>query len=343
MALSNAFSVTIAQSALQAAAAALSNGSSASFAAGIQTAFDQADLAWQTNFHHDPARSIVHLMGKPANADTSWKHEYFNMATSTWTVVSPGQWNNSGHIYGNFAIDWATGDLYITRSSAGSDAPRRARRFVAANGLTNASWSNTMPPSTDVTSGAIEAHANGVVHHPNLYGTGEGALLWPNQTWVWAIRTGPTNTGAVQQLSTAYMGDYGGPGCYSPALNAAFVGGSGGVLIRVTPNATPGGTPVVTSMGNPPITLGGFSHQGGGTFGSLHVHPNNANKLMILGTTGQQCYESTNGSSWTTLASHPFTQTPRVICSLRGGLGCFWSIGRTDAGANFSTLWKPAP
>lgn len=326
----------------QRTAALASNDSNLNFTEGLQSAFSEADLAWQTTFHHDDVNGLVHLMGKPANSESAWAHEFYNVATSSWTVISQTMWNNYGHIYGNFAMDYATGDLYQSRSTgtgAGTvDNPLRVRHFIRANGLALSSW-GVIPTDRDYEAsiGGAEAHANGVAYHPNLYGTGDGGLLMGNQTWIYSIRK---STNVVQKLSTPYMGDKEGAGCYWPAQNAAFIGGSGGVLMRVTPNATAGGTPVVTSMGTPPIDTAGHSHLSGSGFGSLHVHPGNPNKLLILETAGQRVYESTNGSTWTQVGNHPFNRVPRVVCSLRGNLGCFWAIGR-DGSGNFSHLWRP--
>lgn len=346
MALSNPFSVTIAASQLQSAAAALASGASAAFTPGIQTAFDQADLAWQTAFYHDDTNGLIHLMGKPANAATSWKHQYFNVATSTWTVVSAGQWNNDGHIYGNFTMDFVTGDVFQQRSSAGSDNPRRLRWWKYANRASGAAAWTVAPATQDIYSGAMETHANGVCYHPNLYGPGDGGTIWNEQNWLYYWRK---STDAPTRITSGYAGygDKQGANVYWPFHDAAFVGGSiGRPLARITPNPTVGGTPILTTMNTPPIETAGNSHLGGGGFGSLHVHPVTPSKLLLLETAGSRAWTGTMSGAtitWTQIANHPFAQVPRVICSLRGGLGCIWAIGRTDAGVNFSTLWKPAP
>ena len=49
------------------ACSTLAVGSSVAFSGGAQSAFSEADLAWQTAFYHDDAHGFVHLMGKPAN------------------------------------------------------------------------------------------------------------------------------------------------------------------------------------------------------------------------------------------------------------------------------------
>ncbi|GEM_PF-5350210 len=324
--------------ALANACAALAAGQSATFSAGNQSAFVQDDLEWQTAFYHDDIHGLIHLMGKPANDAVAWKHQYYTTATGVWTAPAgeQGMWNNDGHIYGNFTMDFGTGDVFQTRSSAGSDYPRRARWWQ----YSTRSWV-VAPVNQDIYSGAMEDHANGVCFHPNLYGPGDGGIAWNEQG---GINFWRKSTDATQRVSYSYgtYGDKQGANCYWAAGNCAFVGGNiGAALLRVTPNATAGGTPVLTNMGVPPIETAGNSRLQGGGFGSLHVHPGNPNVLLILETAGPRVFSSTNGSSWTQIANHPFTRMPRVVCALRGGLGTFWAVG--NDGSNFSQLWKPAP
>lgn len=334
------FVVTSAAPTLEAVCASLAIGANTTFTQGLQSAFTEADIAWQTAMYHDDIHGLIHMMGKPANAPTAWKHQYFDVATNTWIVVSSGQWNNDGHIYGNFTMDFATGDLFQQRSSAGSDFPRRLRVWRWANRALGAGAWGVWPPNVNVYSGAMEAHGNGVCYHPNLYGPGKGATIWNEQNWLYVIPDETPDSPVRITYSPSY-GDKEGANCYWPAANAAFVGGSiGRPLLRLTPNPTAGGAPILTNMGVPPIRTAGNSHLTGAGFGSLHVHPRDPNKLVILETAGPRVFESTNGSSWTQVGDHPFTRAPRIICSLRGNYGCFWSVGRDGTG-NFSQLWKP--
>ena len=99
------------------ACGSLSAGQSTDFSSAGQSAFNEADLAWQTAFFHDELHGLIHLMGKPANADDQWKHEYYTVATNKWTVVGTSMWDNPGHIYGNFTMDPLTGDVFQQRST----------------------------------------------------------------------------------------------------------------------------------------------------------------------------------------------------------------------------------
>jgi hypothetical protein len=322
-------------STLAQACASLGSNQSVEFPSGANTGFNEAEISWETAFYHDDVNGLCQLMAKPANADRAWSHAYYTLATGTWARGGSGMWDNSGHIYGNFTMDFTTGDVFVSRATQGSDAPRRLRWYKRVQG----NWNSVAPVNQDIYSGAMENHANGIGYHPNLYGPGDGGAIWNEQANVHFWRK---STDGRESVGYAY-GTYGekeGANCYHPGLNAVFVGGSnGGDLMRVTPNSSAGGRPVVTNMGRPPISTGGHSHESGSNFGSLHVHPGNPSKLMIVETAGSRVYTSTNGSTWTQAGNHPFGKTPRVVCSLRGGLGCLWAVGHN--GSAFSTLWKP--
>jgi hypothetical protein len=333
-------------SALATACAALASGANAAFASGQQSSFTENDLSWQTAFYHDDGHGLIHLMGKPANSDTQWKHQYYTVATNTWTVVLTGAWNNPGHIYGNFTMDFVTGDVFQQRGFNGVDNVRRLRRWDYTQRASGAAAWGLAPINQDMFTGNEDNHGNGVCYHPNLYGTNDGGAIWSTQSQIHFWRR---NTDGRQTIGYTY-GAYGekeGANCYWPAQNSCFVGGSAGPdgnnLLRVTPNVSAGGTPVLANMGTPPIRCQGASHLGGSGFGSLHVHPGNPNKMLLIETAGSRVYETSNGSTWTQISNHPFTMVPRVLCSLRGGLGCVWAIGRNSGGTHYSQLWKPAP
>jgi hypothetical protein len=98
-------------------------------------------------------------------------------------------------------------------------------------------------------------------------------------------------------------------------------------------------------MGVPPIPVRGGTHVGGGTFGSIHVHPGNPNKLLLISTVTQAYYTATMSGStltWSGPFTHPFTSTPRVVCSLKAGYNCMMSIRPSPAGViGPFDLWKP--
>lgn len=332
---STANSCVQATGSLAQACASLSAGQSADFAAGKQSMMGDADLAWQTAFYHDDLHGLIHLMGKPANDDTNWRHEYYTVSTGKWTSVGSGMWNNPGHIYDNLTIDWTTGDIFQVRGGADSSGGRDNYRRAAWWKYSTKTWGYT---TTDIYSGAFESHANGAAWHPNLYGPGDGGLIWDTQqrTCFWR-----KSTGAVQSVSHDFFGEYIGVGQYWPALDKAIIGGSGGgQLAIVSPNG--GGTPTVTAVGRPPIETSGNSYLSSTAFGSMHVHPSKPGTMLILERKGShRVFASTDGRSWSQSGTHPFTTDPVVICQLRGGLNTFWGVGCSGS-TQISKLWKPA-
>lgn len=336
----DAASASAANSELARACAALKPGDGADFPTGAQTEFSEADLSWQSNFHHDNKHGLIHLMGKPANANRSWHHQYYTIADNTWTVVVRGMWNNPGHIYGSFTIDHDTGDLFQWRGNMNGRGPTNRR----------ASWWKFETKEwdyipVDIYDGALESHPNGSAWHPNLYGRGDGGLILQsgNRTLFWRKKDN-----AVESLTRSGLryGAASGVGIYWPAKDVAFVGGgSRNGLLKITPNE--GKTPHVKPAGELPIWLAGGSHIYSTNFGSLHVHPGDPGKLLIVETVGDQtrssgarAWVSEDGDDWTRIDNHTFTTVPRVVCSLRGGLGALWAIGKTGS-QNVSMLWKP--
>jgi hypothetical protein len=319
------------------ACAALSSGQSAQFALGAQSVFDEADVAWQTAFYHDERNGFIHLLGKPANNNPAWGHQYFNTSTSTWTVVSTGFANGPGHIYGNTGMDFRNGNLYQT--SGEIIDTRKVHRWRRSN-----AW-DTIPASGGIyNGGSFVNHCNGVAYHPSLYGQNDGGLIVESQfvTCFWRESTDATQFTSHED---SRYGNREGVGLYWPAKDVAILGGAdqqsgAGELLMVSPASSPSGTPVSTSLGRPPILTGGHSYLRGAGFGSLHVHPSDPNKLLLLETASNRAWTATLSGSiltWTKVSNHPFTDQPRVICSLRGGLNCIWAIG-----TNTSILWKPA-
>jgi hypothetical protein len=326
-----------ANAALSQACAALSSGQSATFAKGVQSAYQQEDVEWQSAFYHDDqSNGFIHLLGKPANNDGAWKHQYFNTSTGLWTVVSTAFANGPGHIYGNTALDVGTGNLY--QSCGDISSSLKVHRWRKSGG-----WDN-VPVTHTISGAALNDHSNGLAYNPNLYGPGAGGLVIEQQgaTFFWHEAT---DTVELTGHDTGQYGDREGIGVYWPAKNCCILGGSDimgfvGHQVMVTPNATAGAKPVATDVGVPPIPTGGHSASGGLQFGSLHVHPGNPNKLLLLETNGQRAWTATlSGSTltWTQIGNHPFTDIPHVICSLRAGLNCIWAVGTST-----SVLWKPA-
>ena len=314
----------------------LSTNSWGDFSAGTQSYQDSESLAWQTDFYHDPANERIHLLGKPHYSNTGWTHQYFDLRINAWVPVTSGisSWNQYGHIYGGTAFDEASGDLYQNISLNGADTSRRVHHFRHSS----QSWDSRAPTNSPISTGSLNSTWNGLAWHPNLYGSGDGGLVigQPAAFFFWRKSTDTVDR-ANHPINT-----YGGKeaaAIYWPAKDAVIIGGSGGNLAMVTSNGS--STPTVTKLPPPPVRTAGESSLGSG-FGSIHVHPGNPNKIMIVESVGQRTWTSTNGSTWTRVSDHPFDFTPRVVCSLKAGLGCLWAVGRDTQPKSYSRLWRPA-
>lgn len=332
------------------AANGLAPGEWVDFATGAQTGWTQADWEWQTCGFWDPIHNLVHVMGKPVG-NTAWAHRWYALVSNTWNTGLSGGWNNSGHVYGNSAIDPSTGDLYCVRGgldgAGGSvENPERARWWK----YSLQDWSSLSPTTQDIyPGGALVSMGNGLSYHPNLYGVGVGGWVLSTsfRTCFWR-----KDTDAVADVSHAEdrYGNREGVGCYFPANDSSYVGGAdGNLLLKVTPHATPGSAPVLTEMSSPPISLRGNSDAGAGGFGSLHVHPANSTKLIIVErgnstTSTYRWWTSTDGDTWSLgSGNHPFSFRPYVVISIPE-LGVLWALGENDVPTPtfYSRVWKPA-
>lgn len=321
-----------ASSTLAVACAGLSSNQSVSFT--NQSAMNGAALAWQAAFYHDAVNGRIHLTGKPANADAAWSYQYYNIATDSWVSGGSLGWSHSGHIYGNFTMDYDTGDLYQGVGSyyLGLHRYRLSSGWDVISDMFISGRNNEIP--------------NGGAFHPNLFGAGQPGVVYDNELDhnFWNKTTGVvTHTAHGGQL----YGKKEGEGVYWPAKDAVYVGSgdanspggtAGGYIAKIAPG------PVVTQVANkPPIRWHGGSHLDGSGLGSIHVHPGNPDKLLLLETAGSRAWTTTDMATWTQVGNHPFTVAPRVLCSLRANLGCMWAVGRTDGGGEiqYSALWRP--
>jgi len=329
-----------------------------------QTAETQAPMEWMSHFLHDPIRGIVHMMTKQASAPSNWSYQYYKIATDTWVAPAAEQnmWNNTGHIYGNFAIDYVTGDLFQGRQGMGGGAYDHFKQIAWRKFDSPEPWSYS-PVSGDMYSGSMNDIWNGIVYHPNLYGPGDGGWVADagDPSTADALFFWRKSTDVVTRVQTAGQpwGTYYGDSLYWPYYDVGIFGGSStdggstqGPLALLRPNG--GATPLVTSLGLPPILTTGQSREGGGIFGSLHVHPGNPAKLILIGTTTSAYYTATYNPAnhtltWSgNLGPHPFsidtstTGRARTTCSLLG-FGCMWAQMTDSSNNHTDMLWKPPP
>lgn len=320
---------------LEDAIAALQPGDAADVPDGQQSAFTEADLSWQSAFHHDDLHGLIHLMGKPANTNMAWKHQAYDIGANTWGVISSGQWNNPGHIFGATALDHETGDLLQVRGGAhkGSTADqyRRAGWWQHAAQAWGYTTSDILPVTLP-----MESHSSGAAWHPNLYGAGDGGLVWANPTRTYFWRK---STGVSESVAHGDIGRSPGVGVYWPHLDAVIVGGAFGKPLGMV---VVGGIPVVMLLAVPPISTMARPLTYGEIFGSLHVSPSDPSKMQIIErSAGYRVFETSDGLDWQEVGQHAFqTTSPFAVCSLRGDLGAYWAVGRKGA-AHYSKLWRP--
>jgi hypothetical protein len=346
---SNTITVTItASSGLAAAVAALTAGQSATFAPGTGSGISAVQFDWEARFFVDTLHGVCQVMGKRANASSGWAHSTYNIASNSWTQrVTEGSgsgWgagNGAGHVYDNFTGDPATGDLYCF-AGIGTNA---LQRFNYATQTWGTALSNAFQPGPP--SGIVDP-INGIVWHPNLFGTGDGGVIMCAVTDlpVAGLVYWRKSTGARTQVSTSIdAGNQSGSGLYFAAINKAIMGGQSASSgsgtpsshILVTPNTTAGGTPTNANAGAPPIKTGGDSVSQGYNWGSIHPHPSDPTRVMLLERVNatRRVWQSTNGDTWTLKAyTHPFSVTTGI--SIGEVFGAYWAIS-----SNSSVLWKP--
>lgn len=309
----------------------LSAGAGATYTAGLQSSIESDGLEWQTACWHDTINGLVHLLGKHQSADETWSHNIFTLSSEAWAGAVNLGYEAAGHIYGNTALDTLTGILYqmLAINNPGSvDNIKREALWTPETGL----W--TRGP-VDLNAGAMEDIGNGLAVHPNYFGTGDGALLYMEQARLITRRLS-NNAVAATGFTTQTYGTKEGVGCYWSEEDCCIMGGSAdgagaaaGSLARIDAG---GG---ITDLGAPPMAVAGHSRSAGSPVGSLHVHPGDPTKLMIVGTNNTDVYTSSDGSDWTQVTDHPFTTEPRVVCRVQDAPG-LWAIG-----VNYSHIWRP--
>lgn len=320
---------TQSQSVLEQAISALSLGQSASAGIALETERVIEDYEWQSRFCYDATRNIFHVLFKPANNNTAWYHRIYDVATDTWSNVTLSL-NLSGHIFGNLTIDPATGNLYLI---AGNSAT--LRRYVAATGV----WAIA---SNDIfLNFSSETHKNGVVWHPNLFGSGQGGIIAANAIQAVTWRESDGSIISNIQNGTAFN-DNTGMGFYLAAIDQAVVGDN--LHIRIVPN---GATPNSSRENNLPISTGGYTRIGGPNHGSMHQHPRDPTKVIIIQRRGgRNVYESTDLINWSDAGyDHPFdadaTEQPWIFETIPLSGGAILGLAKNSGGTFSSRVWVP--
>jgi hypothetical protein len=319
------FTFTVSASSVMAGAFGnLSAGQSASFPQGAETVISTLAYAWQSMFHYDPLHGRINLLAKRANAPTEWQHRYYTISSNTWTTVGLAMFNNDGHIYGNSTIDPSTGDVYLTTQGV----LRRWNYSLQA-------WEQLL---TDIFPGSEASHKNGVVFHPNLFGSGQKGVVIQDPSRVACFRHS-TGTVASVSASGTNTGANAGAGVYFAAIDKTITGYVS--QFRVAPG------PVFAQGPSTPIWTRGYSTATADAFGVPLQHPLNPAKLLLIErnsdvSTARRYWSSTDGDNWTFVGTHPFTTTS-VFCSITD-MG-IWALGQSNnpatVGGAYSFIWKP--
>lgn len=283
------------------------------------------DFNWQGHFDYDPVNARVLLWGKQPSGNP-YRLQTYSLSSNTWTSAYSVS-SDIGHIYGNNALDPATGDGYQQRWGN-----NQLLRYDGASGAMS-----FPPPSTTgltLSTSVDAAPQNGLGWHPNLYGSGDGGLVLATQSRLVAWRKS-TNTWATIETHSNHNNLYYGQAAYLPGSDRlVFISQTSQPIRYITPG------PVVTSASNTlPINV-----QAGGSGDRNHLirHPSNTGKLLVLEypASGSDVYESSNGVNWTQISDHPFTvgsgSSNITYCSMYEH-GVVWGL----SGTNMSKLWKP--
>lgn len=327
---SDTFSVSVAsQSALAAAATALSAGESAAFPEGEESTFTTADFAWQSASYHDEIHGLVHIMGKPANNNPAWKHQYYDIVAETWTVVGTSLWDSPGHIYDNLGMDSETGDLYLM---VGNQKRIKKWDYQAF------AWTE-LP--TDIYSGSLNSTQNGLCIHPTLYGVGNKGIVEDDPG---GLNFYDLANDSVEDVphSPERLGANAACAQYLPGIEKVILGNKDGEQALIGGNG--GATPTVEFVGAPPIRAVADGLTAGRSFGTMHLHPSDSTRMLLLERTlngARRVWQTTDGDNWTLKGySHPFPHDNGTIVTL-SQWGTLWFIGYDGSGARTTVLWKP--
>lgn len=343
---------SLGSSALYTAAAALSAGDDAAFSTSLvyfddgATTSEEASWEWQSHGLFDATRGYAHIFGKAASQDSTWSHRYFDVAANVWHDGGTNMWDNIGHIYGNIGLDSSTGDCYIARGGLDGNSVDNYKRLRRWDFATKSWGSNLVPVSQDIYASGLAQMGNGLAYHPDLFGSGDGGLVLDTDFRFCYWRK---STDAIFDTSHASQSQYGaqyGIGIYWADQNCIIVGGAGGKpLAKITPNGT--STPNSTTFATPPISVEGNT-SAASNFGSLHVHPGDPTKLILVEARGSRRWYTCNSSGTftrqdTTYGAHPFNFSGPYVVIPIAGQGAFWCLGfNGTTSTTYSRLWKPS-
>lgn len=272
-------------------------------------AWNEFEISWCSilSFYDANRREIQYMTSPQSNRtsnDFNYAHYIYSEDNDSWRVTGYDLGNFLGHVY-TCAFDPVNGDFFFLDWDA-----NRIRRFDRASNT----WTNT--PANNNLPGGYSWSA-GMVYHPNLFGAGDGGLIFcptfDSNAQVWRRNTDSWST--LNGVRAANSPDDGGAqGIYIPGLDAAMIGtgfnaGSGSPTIYRVDAGSGGNTGSVSNLGNPGTPAIGWRNGPRAGHGKAIVDPNNDSRLLVLEFGGSsRVWASTNaGDTWSEVGNHPFS------------------------------------
>jgi len=311
-------------------------------------------ISWQgTTAFWDAKHNEFQFMAK-MQGGVPPQHWIYSEATHTWRSTLKKGPREPGHLWCR-SFDPTTGDYYYMTAQQKINYVRIMQRAVeAGQGVKNNPWKTTSKPEFKLRT----SHDEEIGYHPNLFGPGDGGLIFFGASRLSAWRK-KTDTWEIV-ISKYRKGDYrtynAGCGKYLPGYDRLVLGGRGKRFLLF--NAGKDGElnaerPRVEKA--PIMVLGSTSgYLKKGLWGKLIVHPSNDKCLIILGPMPDYKVWTNvtggTGEGWVEEKyTHPFT-TKNI--PMTGGDWGAWTCGSVsthgvvwglayDGKVSKSVLWKP--
>lgn len=349
--------VPASETALEAAANALSSGQSASFT-GPPTAISSFGISWQNKTAYwDRYRNEFHFMAKSQNGGPA-KHFIYAESSHSWRATTldlvPDELAQTGHIW-NVTFDHLRGDYYYLDFPQTEYVRYMDRLIEDGDGTTNNPWQTTSAPST-FTLRSQNGEA-GVAFHPNLFGQGDpGLIVWcgtrlaawrrADNSWTLMDSYGGSASDywAVQNCTSVYIPGLDklvfGTGKRSSDFRTKFMvvsAGSGGALATNQPPMVDAAQLTPDSTHPPPVVS---RTSAGLPWGKMVLDPADDSRVLILEAgpkqSGLRVWSSDDAAStWSLEAyTHPFHDLPWT-----GDDAGAWTLGCCDT---YGVLWGMA-
>lgn len=256
------------------------------------------DISWCSVLsYYDANRKEIQYMGKSQSSQSGlYCHYVYSEADESWRATGTNLGSGTGHVY-TAAFDPVNGEFFFHNWAASS-----VRRYDRADD----SWTDT--PSNGNLPGGNDWTA-GMVYHPNLFGSGDGGLIFcptfdtDAQAWRRSNNTWYTLSNCSAQNGTSN----GAQGIYIPGLDAAMIAGFSGSAYRI--DAGSGGSiGSATALGDPGTPNIGWSSGPSSGSGKAVIDPNNSSRVLVLEFGGSsRVWASTDaGDNWSEVGNHPF-------------------------------------